>query len=61
MDAQKLIVYDGGKGEVVEELHHEIIDFLIVLGEALIVVAVHSALKLKKEVSCLHSWLPLSR
>lgn len=61
VDAQKLIVYDGREGEVVEQLHHEVIDFLVVFGEALIGSDVHSALKLKKEVSCLHSWLPLRR
>ena len=34
MDAQKLIVYDGREGEVVEQLHHEVIDFLVVFSEA---------------------------
>lgn len=54
MNAQKLVVYDGREREIVEQLHHEIIDFLIVFGETFIAVGVHSALKLKKEVSCLH-------
>jgi hypothetical protein len=60
VDAEELAVDDGGEGEVVEEVHHCVVDLLVVLGETCVGGAVHSERKLKKEVSCRHSWLPRS-
>ena len=51
MDAQKFVVDDGRKRKIIEEIHHRIIDFLIVLGKTFMEKMVHSVRKLKKEVS----------
>jgi hypothetical protein len=61
VDAEELVIDDGGEGEVVEEVHDEVVHLLVVLGEACVGREVHSARKLKKEVSWRHSWLPRSR
>ena len=51
MDAEEFAVDDGRKRKIIEEIHHRIIDFLIVLGKTFMEKMVHSVLKLKKEVS----------
>ena len=54
MDAEEFVVDDGRKRKVVEEVHHRVIDLLIVLGKTFVEKMVHSVLKLKKEVSWRH-------
>jgi hypothetical protein len=34
VDAQKLVVDDGGEGQIIEELHDGFVNFLIVFGKA---------------------------
>ena len=48
MDAEEFVVDDGRKRKVVEEVHHRVIDLLIVLGKTFVEKMVHSVLKLKK-------------
>ena len=61
MDAKELVVDDGREGQIVEKIHDGVINFLVVFGQTCIWRQLHSARKLKKEVSCRHSWLPRSR
>jgi hypothetical protein len=61
VDAQKLVIDQRREGEVVEEVHDQVVHLLVVLGEACIRGRVHSTRKLKKEVSWRHSWFPRRR
>ncbi len=60
MDADKFFIKDAGERDLIEHLHGQVVDLLIVFIEACMDISVHYCLKLKKEVSCRHSWFPLS-
>ena len=55
MNAQEFAVNKAGQRKTVEHTHDTVINFLIVLAEALIMNRVHYCLKLKYDVSCRHS------
>jgi hypothetical protein len=60
VEAEELLVDEAGERDIVEHLHGEVVGLLVVLVEACVGRSVHSVRKLKKEVSCRHSWLPRS-
>jgi hypothetical protein len=70
VESNELPVDDGADGEQVKWLHKHVVDVLVVLVETYLKKSyfknncesfVHSALKLKKLVICLHSWFPLRK
>ncbi len=60
MYAEELLIDEAGKRDLVEHFHCDLVGLLAVLAQALITTSLHYCLKLKKEVSCLHSWFPRS-
>ena len=47
MDAEELLVDEAGEGDLVEELHGEVVGLLVVLADAWVGSGVHSERKLK--------------
>ena len=60
VDAEKSSVDEAGQRKGIEHFHHNLVRLLIVFFQTWIGYFLHSTLKLKKDVSCRHSWLPLS-
>lgn len=61
MDCEVLVIDEGAEGQFGEEVDEALVDVGSVLLVAWVGRAVHSVLKLKKEVMVLPSWLPRSR
>ena len=75
MNTEELLVHDGCKRKAVERLHTTIVDCFRIFDFTCECVCVcvssviptcytgclHSSLKVKYSVRCLHSWFPLSK
>lgn len=51
MDTEKLVVKDTAEWQYIEKIHDSIVNLLIILVDALINRKIHSARKLKYDVS----------
>lgn len=61
MNTKKLVIDDATEWQQAETVEHSFIKILVVLANAFINLYLHSFLKLKYDVICLHSWLPRSK
>lgn len=61
MDGEIFSIDESTNGQRIEDVHNFLVDCLVVFGYACVNHSIHSCLKLKIEVSALHSWFPRSR